>query len=73
MTINPHYKMLICLDVRDHELRRWDTVARFEYGIHAMMAAQALSKDDSRDWRVVDYRADAEKPTTLIYSEGKAS
>ena len=73
MTVNPHYKMLIHLDQRDHETRRWDTVARFEYGIHAMEAARALSLNDTRDWRVVDYRGDETKPLTLLYKEGVAS
>ena len=71
MTINPNYKMLIHLDQRDSETRRWDTVARFEYGIHAMEAARTLSEGTGREWRVVDNRHEG-GPLVLIYQDGKA-
>lgn len=48
------------------------TVARFEYGIHAMWAAQALSQEDDRAWVVVDERGN--EPVTVIeYQNGKGS
>lgn len=71
MTTNPNYKMLIHLDQRDSETRRWDTVARFEYGIHAMEAARTLSEGTGREWRVVDNRHEG-GPLVLIYQDGKA-
>lgn len=71
MTINPNYKMLIHLDQRDSETRRWDTVARFEYGIHAMEAARTLSEAGICDWRVADYRHES-GPLVIIYKDGKA-
>jgi hypothetical protein len=47
------------------------TIARFEYGIHAMWAARALSEEDERSWVVVDERGD--EPLTIIeYVEGVA-
>jgi hypothetical protein len=45
-------------------------VARFEYGIHAMWAALALSKEDDRLWTVIDERAS--EVTTIEYRNGKA-
>lgn len=71
MAINPNYKMEILLDVRSRETRQWDTVARFEYGIHAMEAARAMSEADDRDWRVVDPRHGGD-PLTIIYTRGAA-
>lgn len=48
------------------------TVARFEYGIHAMWAARALSEEDERTWCVVDERGN--EPLTIIeYRKGVAS
>ena len=41
MNINLNYTMQINLDRRDNDTHKWDTVARFEYGIHAMEAARA--------------------------------
>ena len=47
------------------------TVARFEYGIHAMWAARALSEEDEREWLVIDERGD--EPLTIIsYRKGVA-
>lgn len=68
---NPNYKMQINLDQRDTETRKWDTVARFEYGIHAMEAARTLSEGTGREWRVVDNRHEG-GPLVMIYQDGKA-
>lgn len=47
------------------------TVARFEYGIHAMWAAKALSEEDERAWLVIDERGD--EPVAVIeYRKGEA-
>ena len=64
--------MQINLERRDNETRRWDTVATFEFGSHAMEAARALSEADEWEWRVVDDRW-SEGPIVLIYKEGIAS
>lgn len=45
-------------------------VARFEYGTHAMWAAQALSAEDDRVWAVVDERGGAGM-TIIEYRNGK--
>ena len=71
MTTNPNYKMLINLDQRDSETRRWDTGARFEYGIHAMEAARTLSEGTGREWRVVDNRHE-EGALVVTYKDGAA-
>lgn len=47
-------------------------VARFEYGIHAMWAAQALSAEDDRIWAVVDRRVD-DGMTIIEYRNGKGN
>ena len=71
--LNPsNYAMLITLQVRDRETHKWDVVARFEYGIHAMEAARTLSEGDTRDWRIVDNRFD-DGPMTIVYKEGVAA
>ena len=71
MTINLDYTMQVNLDQRDTDSRKWDTVARFEYGIHAMEAARVLSEGTGRDWRVVDNRHEG-GPLVMIYQDGKA-
>ena len=45
-------------------------VARFEYGIHAMWAALALSKESDALWTVVDERES--EVTVIEYRNGKA-
>ena len=70
MTVNPNYKMQVHLDRRDTNTRKWDTVARFEYGIHAMVAAESLSRNDGGEWRVADNRHGASDPMVIIYKEG---
>jgi len=45
-------------------------VARFEYGIHAMWAAQALSAEDERIWSVIDKRG-GDGMTIIEYRNGK--
>jgi hypothetical protein len=72
MATNPNYKMQINLDRRDNDTRKWDTVARFEYGAQAMVAAQALSEADEWEWRIVDNRHEG-GPLVIIYKEGVAS
>jgi hypothetical protein len=71
--INPtaEPKMLIRLEVRDEQNHRWRLAATFEYGIHAMEAARALSESDTRPWRVVDTRWE-EGPMILTYTKGTA-
>lgn len=71
--INPtaEPKMLIRLEVRDEQNHRWRLAANFEYGIHAMEAAQALSERDTRPWRVVDTRW-GEGPMVITYTKGEA-
>lgn len=64
-------KMLIRLEVRDEQNHRWRLAANFEYGIHAMEAARALSESDTRPWRVVDTRWE-EGPMILTYTKGTA-
>jgi len=64
--------MQINLERRDNETKRWDTVATFEFGSHAMEAARALSETEEWEWRVVDNRW-SEGPIVLIYKEGIAS
>ena len=65
------YQMQINLDRRDNETHRWDTVARFEYGIHAMETARALSEVEGWEYRIVDNRHEGD-PLVIIYKEGKA-
>jgi len=69
--INPNYKMQINLDRRDNDTHKWDTVGRFEYGIHAMEAARTLSEGDGSAWRVVDNRFN-DGPLVILYTEGRA-
>ena len=64
-------QMLIRLEVRDEQNHRWRLAANFEYGIHAMEAARALSESDTRPWRVVDTRWE-EGPMILTYTKGTA-
>jgi hypothetical protein len=64
-------KMDVHLEVRDVETRRWRLAAKFEYGIHAMEAARALSVSDTRAWRVVDRRWE-EGPMIITYTKGEA-
>jgi hypothetical protein len=47
-----------------------DEVARFQYAIHAHHALTALSKFDSRQWRLVDTRF-AEEVVEYHYRNGK--
>lgn len=63
--------MEVILEVRDQLTHRWRPAANFEYGIHAMEAARALSESDTRPWRVVDNRW-AEGPITITYTKGEA-
>ncbi len=64
--------MQINLERRDNNTRKWDTVATFEFGSHAMEAARALSETEEWEWRVVDNRW-SESPIVIIYKEGLAS
>ena len=70
--IKPETDMEVILEVRDQLEHRWRLAARFEYGIHAMEAARALSESDTRPWRVVDTRW-AEGPMILTYTKGEAA
>jgi len=72
--INPDAKpdMAVFLEVREELTHRWRLAAKFEYGIHAMQTAEALSKADTRAWRVVDNRWE-EDPLTITYTKGTAS
>jgi hypothetical protein len=65
-------KMDVHLEVRDQIYHCWRLAGKFEYGIHAMQTAEALSKADTRAWRVVDRRWD-EAPLITTYTKGKAS
>ena len=69
--IRPEADMLIRLEVRDEQNHPWRLAANFEYGIHAMEAARALSEADTRPWRVVDTRWE-EGPMILTYTKGTA-
>lgn len=64
--------MRIDLEQRDRDTRRWWLVGRFEYGIHAMECARALSEGDDSEYRVVDRRMNADEPLTVIYEKGVA-
>jgi hypothetical protein len=64
-------KMDVHLEVRCPLTHRWRLAAKFEYGIHAMQTAEALSKADTRAWRVVDNRWE-EDPLTITYTKGEA-
>ena len=64
-------KMNIHLEVRDQIAHCWRLAAKFEYGIHAMEAARALSVSDTRAWRVVDNRW-GEGPMIITYTKGEA-
>ena len=64
--------MEVFLEVRDELTHRWRPAGKFEYGIHAMEAARALSEIDTRPWRVVDRRW-AEGPMKITYTMGEAS
>ena len=64
--------MEVHLEVRDKITHKWRPAGRFEYGIHAMEAARALSESDTRPWRVVDNRW-GETPITIVYTNGTAS
>lgn len=72
--INPDAEpdMAVFLEVRDQIAHKWRLAAKFEYGIHAMEAAQALSERDTRPWRVVDNRWE-EEPLTITYTKGAAT
>ena len=72
--INPDAKpdMAVFLEVRDPITHKWQQAAKFEYGIHAMEAAQALSERDTRPWRVVDNRWE-EETLTITYTKGTAT
>jgi hypothetical protein len=48
-----------------------DEVARFQYAIHAHHALTALSKFDSRQWRLVDTRFADELIAQYRYQNGK--
>lgn len=69
--VKPEPQMLIRLEVRDQIAHKWRPAANFEYGIHAMEAARALSESDTRAWRVVDTRWE-EGPMILTYTKGEA-
>jgi hypothetical protein len=69
--IKPEARLDVHLEVRDVETHRWRLAAKFEYGIHAMEAAQALSERDTRPWRVVDTRW-GEGPMIITYTKGEA-
>ena len=64
-------KMEVILEVREQLGDRWRPAAKFEYGIHAMEAARALSVSDLRSWRVVDNRWE-EGPMIITYTRGEA-
>lgn len=72
--IDPDAKpdMEVFLEVRDQIAHKWRPAGRFEYGIHAMEAARALSVSDTRPWRVVDNRWE-EEPLTITYTKGTAT
>jgi hypothetical protein len=70
--VKPEPKMDIHLEVRDQISHRWRLAAKFEYGIHAMEAARALSESDTRVWRVVDNRWE-EGPMIITYTVGEAA
>jgi len=70
--IKPETDMEIFLEVRDELTHRWKLTAKFEYGIHAMEAARALSESDTRAWRVVDTRW-KEGPMLITYTKGEAA
>jgi hypothetical protein len=69
--IKPETDMEVILEVREQLGDRWRPAAKFEYGIHAMEAARALSVSDLRSWRVVDNRWE-EGPITTTYTRGEA-
>jgi hypothetical protein len=69
MTARPD--MEVFLEVRDQIGHRWRQAAKFEYGIHAMEAARALSESSERPWRVVDTRWE-EGPMVITYTKGEA-
>jgi hypothetical protein len=48
-----------------------DEVARFQYAIHAHHAITALSKFDSRHWRLVDTRFPDDGMAEYRYQNGK--
>jgi hypothetical protein len=70
--IKPETDMEVFLEVRCPLTHRWRLAAKFEYGIHAMQTAEALSKADTRAWRVVDNRWE-EAPMIITYTKGIAS
>lgn len=70
--IEPEPEMLVHLEVRDQLEHRWRPAGKFEYGIHAMEAARALSESDTRAWRVVDTRW-KEGPMLITYTKGEAA
>jgi hypothetical protein len=70
--IKPEAGLDVRLEVRDVETHRWRLAAKFEYGIHAMEAARALSEADTREWRVVDTRW-KEGPMIITYTKGEAA
>jgi hypothetical protein len=64
--------MNVDLEMRDRVTHKWWTVARFEYGSHAMEAARALSEADGCVYRVLDRRWPDEDVESIIYEDGKA-
>ena len=70
--IKPEPDMEVFLEVRDELTHRWRPAGKFEYGIHAMEAARALSESDTRAWRVVDTRW-KEGPMLITYTKGEAA
>lgn len=65
--------MKIDLEMKDTIQHRWWLVARFEYGIHAMEAARALSEADGGLYRVLDKRWPEENVEAILYENGVAS
>lgn len=62
MTTMQHRVIIYCED---------DEVARFQYAIHAHHAVTALSKFDTRQWRLVDTRFVDEGMAEYRYQNGK--
>jgi hypothetical protein len=65
--------MKIEVELMDTIQRKWWLVAKFEYGIHAMEAARALSEADGQTYRVLDKRWPDEQAEAIIYDKGVAS
>lgn len=69
--VEPEPDMEVRLEVRDPIAHRWRLAGVFEYGIHALQTAEALSKNDTRQWRMVDTRW-PEDPLIITYTKGEA-